>query len=175
MIGWTNDAHNLSLVAAAGHRRWILNPFATHMSYGQVYGYAAQKAFGFDREPDVLPLVEVDYIAFPYETYPFMLMDDDPPWSFSVVEDKISFWGNQHPYFDSATVSVTRVSDRTSLTVGNLYTDTRAFGVPNFLSWEVYGWKFDTLYRVEINNVAMQSGGTRSFSYQVYIDRAGLR
>ncbi len=175
MIGWTNDAHNLSLVAAAGHRRWILNPFATHMSYGQVYGYAAQKAFGFDREPTVSPLVEVDYIAFPYETYPFMLMDDDPPWSFSVVEDKSSFWNNQHPYFESATVSVTRVSDGTNLTVSNLYTDTTAYGVPNFLSWYVEDWKADTLYRVEINNVAMQRGGTRSFSYQVYIDRAGLR
>ena len=175
MIGWTNDAHNLSLVDAAGHRRWILNPFATHMSYGQVHGYAAQKAFRFDREPDVLPLVEVDYIAFPYETYPFMLMADDPPWSFSVVEDKNTFWNNQYPYFASTTVSVTRVSDGTSLLVSYPhYTDTSAFGVPNFLSWYVFDSEFDTLYQVEIDNVAMQSGGTRSFSYQVYIDREGL-
>ena len=175
MIGWTNDARNLSLVAAAGHRRWILNPFATYMSYGQVYGYAAQKAFGFGREPSVLPAIEVDYVAFPYETYPFTLMSDDPPWSFSVVEDKINFWNNQHPYFDSATVSVARVSDGTSLTVSNLYTDTTGYGVPNFLSWNVAAWEFDTLYQVEINNVAMRNGETRRFSYQVYIDRAGLR
>ena len=144
------------------------------MSYGQVNGYAAQKVFGFNREPDVLPLVEVDYIAFPYESYPFTLMYNDPPWSFSVVEDKSSSFGNWHPYFDNATVSVTRVSDGTNLTVSNLYTDTRGAGVPNFLSWQVDGWEFDTLYQVEINNVAMQSGGIRSFSYQVYIDRAGL-
>jgi len=70
---------------------------------------------------------------------------------------------------------VTRVSDGTSLTVNDLYTDTSGFGVPNFLSWEVDGWELDTLYRVEIDNVAMQSGGTQSFSYRVYIDRAGLR
>ena len=175
MIGWTNDAGNVSLVAAAGHRRWLLNPFATYMSYGQVYGYAVQKVFGFDREPSVLPIIEVDYIAFPYETYPFTLMADDPPWSFSVVEDKISSWDNLHSYFDSATVSVIRVSDGASLTVSDLYTDTIGYGVPNFLSWGVADWEFDTLYQVEINNVAMQSGGTRSFSYQVYIDRAGLR
>ena len=99
-----------------------------------------------------------------------------PPWSFSVVEDKISFWNNQHPYFESATVSVTRVSDGTRLLVSHPpYTDTRAFGVPNFLSWYVFDWEFDTLYHVEIDNVAMQSGGTQSFSYPVYIDRAGLR
>ena len=129
----------------------------------------------FGREPDITPQVEVDYIAFPYETYPFTLMSYDPPWSFSVVEDKSSSFGNWHPYFESATVSVTRVSDGTSLTVSDLYTDTSGFGVPNFLSWNVADWEFDTLYQVEINNVAMQRGGTRSFSYQVYIDRAGLR
>ena len=175
MIGWTNDAHNRSTVAAAGHRRWVLNPFATYMSYGQVYGHAVQKTFRFDSEPGVLPVIEVDYVAFPYETYPFTLMSDDPPWSFSVVEDKMSSWGNRHPYFDSATVSVIRVSDGASLTVSDLYTDTIGYGVPNFLSWGVADWEFDTLYQVEINNVAMQRGGTRSFSYQVYIDRAGLR
>ncbi len=174
MIGWTNDAHNAALVAAAGHRRWLLNPFATYMSYGQVGGKGVQKVLGFGREPHITPQVEVDYIAFPYETYPFTLMSDDPPWSFSMVEDKSSSFRNRHPYFDSATVSVTRVSDGTSLTVSNLYTDTRGFGVPNFLSWWVVDWEFDTLYQVEINNVAMQSGGTRSFSYQVYIDYAGL-
>ena len=40
MIGWANDARNRSLIAAVGHRRWLLNPFATYMSYGQVNGYA---------------------------------------------------------------------------------------------------------------------------------------
>ena len=173
MVGWTNDASNVSLVAAAGHRRWLLNPFATYMSYGQVEGYGVQKVFGFGREPTITPQVEVDYVAFPYETYPAVLMlGYRTPWSFSVVEDKSRSFGNWHPYFDSATVSVTRVSDGTSLTVSNLYTDTSGFvGVPNFLSWNVADWEFDTLYQVEINNVAMQSGETRSFSYQVYIDR----
>ena len=174
IVGWTNDAHNLSLVAAAGHRRWVLNPFAAYVSYGQVYGYAAQKVFGFDDEPSITPRIEVDYIAFPYETYPFHLVEDDPPWSFSVVEDKSRLWGNDHPYFDNTTVSVTRVSDGASLIISNRYTDTRGAGVPNFLSWQVEDWDYDTLYEVEINNVAMQSGGTRHFSYQVFIEHGNL-
>ena len=29
--------------------------------------------------------------------------------------------------------------------------------MPNFLSWQVAGWEYDTLYEVEISNVAMQS------------------
>ena len=173
MIGWTRDANNRSTVAAAGHRRWVLNPFTTYLSYGQVAGYAAQKTKDFDHEPAVTPLITVDYVAFPYKTYPAVLMEDDPPWSFSVIEDKIDKWGNKHPYFQLATVTVTRISDGRRMQVGRLYTDTKGYGVPNFLSWQVKGWEYDTPYQVTIRNVAMQSGKLQSFSYRVYIDRAG--
>ena len=42
------------------------------------------------------------------------------------------------------------------------------------LGWEVEEWKYDTLYQVEIDNVAMQSREPRSFSYEVFIERATL-
>jgi len=174
MVGWTNDARNVSLVAAVGHRRWLLNPFATYMSYGQVHGYAAQKVFGFDEEPVLVPEIEVDYVAFPYETYPFHLVAGDPPWSFSVIEEKLNIWANQHPYFENARIRVVRMSDDASLVITDRYTDTEGFGVPNLLSWQVEGWEFDTLYEVEISNVSMQSGETRRYSYPVFIDRANI-
>lgn len=169
MVGWANDAHNASLVAAAGHRRWLLNPFAVHLSYGQVQGYAVQKVFRFEGESASRPRIAVDYVAFPYETYPFHLVEDDPPWSFSVIEDKTSRGGNQHPYFAHATVRVTRVEDGTRLAVSRRYTDTEWIGVPNFLSWQVANWEYDTLYQVEIANVVMQSGAARTFAYPVLI------
>ena len=175
MIGWTHDAQNDSLVAAAGHRRWMLNPFATHMSYGQVYGHTVQKVFDFDHEPARTPFVTVDYVAFPYETYPAIFMADDPPWSFSVIEDKTKRGNNKHPYFQLATVTVTRVSDGARLPVGKLYMDTAWNGVPNFLSWQVEGWEYATPYQVTIRNVAMKSQKLRTFSYRVYIERAGGR
>ena len=174
MIGWANDARNLSLLAAVGHRRWLLNPFGAEMSYGQVNGYAAQKVFGFEEEEPITPQIEVDYVAFPYETYPFHLVEGDPPWSFSVIEDKRNIWGNTWEYFENADVSVTRVADDTSLPVSGLYTDTEGFGVPNLLSWQVEGWEYDTLYEVEISNVTLQNGVTRSYSYPVFIDRANI-
>ena len=173
MIGWTHDAQNDSLVAAAGHRRWMLNPFATHMSYGQVYGHTVQKVFDFDHEPAPAPLITVDYVAFPYETYPAIFMADDPPWSFSVIENKRDRGGNRHPYFQLATVTVTRVSDGARLPVGKLYMDTAWDGVPNFLSWQVESWEYNTPYHVTIRNVAMQSRQLRTYSYRVYIDRGG--
>ncbi len=174
MIGWTHDAQNDSLVAAAGHRRWMLNPFATHLSYGQVYGHTVQKVFDFDHEPALPPFVTVDYVAFPYETYPAIFMTDDPPWSFSVIEDKTKRGNNKHPYFQLATVTVTRVSDGAHLPVSKLYMDTAWNGVPNFLSWQVAGWEYDTPYHVTIRNVGMQTRQLQSYSYRVYIERAGV-
>ena len=128
VIDMTNDANNSTLVAAAGHRRWMLNPFATYMSYGQVEGAVALKVFGFDDEPVVRPQIEVEYVAFPYEIYPFNLLRDDPPWSFSVVEDKTKIWGNTWEYFDHAAVTVTRVYDGVSLAISNRYADTQGYG-----------------------------------------------
>ena len=47
--------------------------------------------------------------------------------------------------------------------------------MPNLLSWQVEGWEYDTLYEVEISNViACESGVTRSYSYQVFIERASI-
>ena len=93
MIGWTHDAHNVSLIAAAGHRRWVLNPFSRQFAYGQVEGFSAHKAFGYRREEFAgAAEIEVDFVAFPYEVYPFHLVEGDPPWSFSIIADKASFW-----------------------------------------------------------------------------------
>ena len=175
MIGWTHDAQSTSPVAGAGHRRWLLNPFVTYLSYGQVYGHTVQKVFDFDHEPAAAPLITVDYVAFPYETYPALFMADNPPWSFSVVENKTDRWKNKHAYFQLATVTVTRLSDGTRLRVSDVYTDTKGRGVPNFLSWQVAGWEYDTPYQVTIRNVAMQTRKLRSYSYQVVLDRAGTR
>ena len=47
-------------------------------------------------------------------------------------------------------------------------------GVPNLLSWQVEDGEYDTLYEVEISNVTLRSGVTRSYSYPVFIDRANI-
>ena len=35
-------------------------------------------------------------------------------------------------------------------------------------------WDYDTLYEVEIDNVAMRSGETRHFSYRVFIEHGDI-
>ena len=119
MVGWTNDAHNVGLVAAAGHRRWVLNPFSRQFAYGQVEGFAAHKVFGYRREPVGTAEIEVDFVAFPYEVYPFHLVEGDPPWSLSVIADKKSFWNNRGEYFRDAAITVTRMADDESLPISD--------------------------------------------------------
>ena len=174
MIRWTDDNGGPGVGNPAGHRRGILNPFLTYTSYGQVLGYAAQKVFGFEAEPVITPRIAVDYVAYPYETYPSNLVGRYTPWSFSVVEDKNNLRGNEHPYFDNATITVRRVSDGAGLIIRDRYSDTIGYGVPNVLSWQVEGWEHDTLYEVEISHVAMRSRATQSYSYPVLVDRANI-
>lgn len=174
MVSWTNDAHNVGLAAAAGHRRWVLNPFSCQFAYGQVEGFSAQKVFGYRREPVGTGEIEVDFVAFPYEVYPFHLVEGDPPWSFSVIADKASFWNNRGEYFRDAAITVTRIADDERLPISGRYTDTRAYGIPNFLSWQVHGWEYDTLYDVEIDNVVLRDGDRRRYVYAVFIERQGL-
>lgn len=178
MIGFVDDANNLGSLAAAGHRRFSLNPFLAYTSYGQVDGFSTQKVFGFDDEPDILPAIDVDYVALPFGDYPYLFMTrngaNSTPWSFTVVEDRQNIWSNQHDYFSEASVTVTRMADGAQLAVTDRYSDTRGIGVPNFLSWQVPDWELDTRYRVEIGNVGMLSGELRDFRYEVFIDYADL-
>lgn len=170
MVRWTHDAGNIGHIASVGHRRWVLNPFATYMSYGQVFGHSVHKVFGFDDEPPVSATVDVDYVAFPFQTYPALFMAPDPPWSFTVIEDRNDPWGNRYPYFEDAQIRITRPDTGESLVVTDR-APAPLGGVLNVLSWQVEGWEYDTLYEVEISNVVLQNGTTRDYSYPVFIDR----
>ena len=174
MVGWANDFNSRSFVESVGHRRALLDPFEFYFVYGQVYGYAAHKTFGFDREPRRTVQPEVDFVAFPYEIYPAPLVEGDPPWSFSVIEHTDEPRKNRFDYFQEATITVTRVEDGTELPITDRYAATLGGGLPNVLTWKVTHWQYDTLYEVEIGNVAMQSGDTRNFSYEVFIERDEL-
>ena len=174
MVGWANDFNSRGNVEAAGHRRFVIDPFAFYFAYGQVYGYAAHKAFRYDREPGRAAPLDVDFVAFPYEVYPFPLVQGDPPWSFSVIVDPDDYWANRGDYFREATITVTRVADDAALPITDQYTDTIGAGIPNFLSWQVEGWEYDTLYEVEIANVLLPGGRRASYSYSVFIERENL-
>lgn len=170
---WVDDATNASVVSAVGHRRWILNPFGKYTSYGQIDGFSTLKVVGFNDAS--ANDVNVEYVAFPYKRYPYILISNSSPWSFSIVEDRDDLYANTHDYFSNATVIVREKESGKSLTISKLYHDSIAYGVPNILTWSVSGWQKDTLYEVTISNVNMQSSNKSTFTYDVFIDYTALQ
>lgn len=173
VVEWIDDSSNASTVSAVGHRRWLLNPFGLYMSYGQIEGWSALKVFNFGDSAS--GTANVDFIAFPYKRYPYIFVNNKTPWSFTVIEDHNSNYGNAHEYFNNATISIIEKSSGKALNVSKKYSDAIAYGVPNILSWQVSNWKQDTLYEVTISNVNMQSGLNKSFTYDIYIDYQSLQ
>jgi hypothetical protein len=175
IFGWANDNNNVASLMAAGHRRWIVFPELGYISYGQVQGYAAQKVFGFGQPPATPVSPDIDYVAFPFKTFPYVLVsagDKPTPWSISIVPPN----GTNSPfnYFANATVTVENAESGASLPVHSQYSDTQRFGLANFLSWMVDGWEYDTHYTVTIDNISMPDGDIRKVQYAVLLDRFNL-
>ena len=175
LIGFIDDASNVSNISGVGHRRALLSPFLQYTSYGQVLGASAVKVYDFS-DNSTTPAQEIpDYIAFPYLHYPYVFFSDkttnkNTPWNLSIIEDKSSIWANQHDYFASANLSVSQKDNSQLMAIADMHTDTRGSGVPNNLSWNVTDWEYDTWYTVTISNIKYRSGETGSIQYDVYID-----
>ncbi len=175
MIGFIDDAFNVSSLAGVGHRRALLNPFLQFTSYGQVTGASAIKVFDFSDsvgiDADTIP----DFIAFPYLRYPYVFFSDKTrnkktPWNLIIIEDKTSLWANQYNYFTDIELNITQKATGQLMQIDNLHIDTTATGIPNNLSWTVADWQYDTWYTVTVNNIRYRSGKMGSIQYDVLID-----
>ncbi len=175
-LGWVNDNYNISSLMEAGHRRWVLYPHLGYTSYGQARGYSSMKVFGFHQPPAVPVSPELEYVAMPYQNYPYVMVSMGSartPWSISMVPP--AGVSSNFDYFSAATVSVTNTATGAPLTVHSLHRDNRGYGLANFLSWMVEGWNHDTAYTVTINNVRKRDGSFQTISYPVEIDLAELQ
>jgi len=175
VFGWTNDNFNLAALMEAGHRRWMLFPELGYVTYGQVLGFSALKVFGYGMAPSKPVPADLEYVAMPFESYPYVLVSrgaKPTPWSISMVPPT-GMSGNFN-YFQNATVKVTEIDSGISLPVQNLHKDNKGFGLANFLSWMVEGWKYDTPYKVKISGISMPGGGSRDIEYPVVIDLYNL-
>ncbi|MEM9254730.1 MAG: hypothetical protein AAGA91_04740 [Pseudomonadota bacterium] len=173
-LSWVNDNNNVSSLMAAGHRRWVLYPYLSISAYGQVAGYSSMKVFGFDSSPAVDLADELEYIAVPYQTYPYVLVSKGSrptPWSLTMVPASGS---GSYNHFSNASVSVVETSSGNSLSVHSQYYDNRGYGMRNFLSWMVDGWEYDTEYTVTVESVNTPTNPSRTIEYRVEIDREEL-
>jgi hypothetical protein len=171
IIRWIDDKFNVSNVMGVGHRRWALYPKLGYISYGQVKGASAQKVVNFGQEPMEYPPQNLQFVAFPYGTYPYLLAEkaDKPtPWSLSLTPS--GYDGYQYEYFRNAAVTVSDWYTGVELKAHSLYTDYRYAGTPNLLSWLVDDYEYDKTYRVRISNITYPDGQQQSLEYYVYLD-----
>jgi hypothetical protein len=171
IIGWVDDEFNNSNVMGVGHRRWALYPKLGYVAYGQVKGASAQKVFRFGREPAENPPPDLQFVAFPYRTYPYLLLgkaDKPTPWSVSLTPSGYDDY--QYEYFRNAAVTVSDWYTGVELKAHSLYTNIERFGTPNLLSWLVDDYEYDKTYRVRISNITYPDGQQFYLEYYVHLD-----
>jgi uncharacterized protein YkwD len=171
ILGGLMDEVSNIVANNVGHRRWILDPFATTFSYGrtvvsgstgQILDFAALKVFnnsGSAPAGGVLPA----FIAYPYGDYPARYFKTNSLLSFGVIANASSRYANTAVSYANATVRVT-VHNGAELTVSNISSDTAGYGLPNNLQFAVAGLTTGTSYDVTIANVSV-NGVAKSYSY----------
>lgn len=153
-----------------GHRRWILDPFGSRMSFGRVAytlasgngaDFAAMKVFNFTGNAPV-PTSLPPFVAYPYGDYPARFFDTRALLSFSAIPDATSSFANSRVDYSGATVTVK--SGDSALAVSNISYDTVGYGVPNNIQFAVAGLQPNVRYDVTIANVLVR-GAPTSYNY----------
>jgi uncharacterized protein YkwD len=169
VIGWLTDIDNIT-ANNIGHRRWLLYPFLSTISYGRVAGLYQPSGRADAASIKVINSAQntsgtlPDFVAYPYGNYPARYFNTSALLSFSVIADKRqNFGANEQVSFTNATVSVA-VHNGAVMTVSNIASDNQGYGLPNSLQWNVAGLQANTDYDVTIGNVRV-NGAVRNYSY----------
>ena len=161
MILWLIDDN----VPSLGHRRWLLDPFLSTISYGAVGGIPKSGSWNWaqagvvkviggpsaDLSAQTLPQV----IAYPMGDYPSKWVKKDWYLSASILVDPSSPWNNGNVNFKNADITVNGPSG--SLSISDVMADNVGYGIPNNIQWKVSGLKDNTEYTVTFSNVLINS------------------
>lgn len=163
-------------VATLGHRRWLIDPWLSEISFGRVDGNtfgsnttgAAIQVIG-GRQQDISDS-DIEFVAYPFENYPSELFNDDVMMSLSVVADRRQKFANanQTVDFSGASIEVTGVHG-TSLPVSSIAWDNDGYGVPNNLRWQVGNTGSDDAFNVSVKNVKVVGINTE-FNWSFRLD-----
>lgn len=157
-----------------GHRRAIINPFVSQISFGRVDGkpkVSSQNSFAsamtlkyLDNLNQTVSDMDIEYVAYPYHDYPPLLVDKTFYLSFHAVYDKVNWWNNNKVDYSGAQITVTGPNN-TQLNVHSATSDNVGWGgLSNALVWKVDGMQDGITYNVSITNVKINNQ-TKSYSY----------
>jgi len=178
LIGWMIDDKNLG-GDNLGHRRAILNPFVTTISFGRVDGYMPETTtvaytsmnlnYGLQNLNADLTNTDLEFVAYPYGGYLKELVNKDYFLSFHAFYDKKNWFNNKNVDYKNAIIEVTNTSTHAKMTVTDqLYDNDSWGGIQNQLQWKVVGLEDDITYEVEIKNVDV-NGTIKDYKYDFTI------
>ncbi|NOZ12911.1 MAG: CAP domain-containing protein [Acidobacteria bacterium] len=159
-----------------GHRRWLLNPFLTSISFGRVDSISNKgkrwelitgAALAYNSGRSVKELPRNFFVACPYGNYPASLFDPNEVFSFSAVPISANVFGNRFVNFEKAVITI-KDEHGNILKVHDIKWDNVAYGVPDVLMWRTPGVKPGILYNVTISNVFF-GNSPRNYHYSFRI------
>lgn len=182
IIGWLIDDHSLNAQTSAGHRRAILNPFVNGVAYGRVDGNpkvsgkenyfcvgSAMKYNYYSKE--AVGLVN-DFVAYPYQNYPPILVNKQFYLSFMAVTDKKELWNNRVDYTNVTITMKTETGE--NVAVSGIESDNEGWGsFPNAIHWKAAGLKDGVKYFVEIKGVKYRDEN-KEYSYWFKLTDEGV-
>jgi len=151
-----------------GHRRWFIDPWLNSIAFGRAdysdgHGHfvlgSAVKVINRDDPNDQQDIsdTDIEFVAYPFETYPAELYNDNVMMSFTVIKDKFSKYSNGTGIvFSTATIAIVDQNNKT-MKVKNIEFDTDGYGVPNNLRWYAEGIKPNVKYNVTVSNVMINN------------------
>lgn len=172
ITGWMWDNNSANAPDRCGHRRAIINPFVTAISFGRVDGpsnvggnWCTAMALKYmDNVNGNLQSKPIEFVAYPYEAYPIELVDKTWYLSFSPFYDMTGWSRNTNIDYTNAQISVTTESQQT-MNVHDIIWDFEGWGaVNNNLRWKVDNLQNEVKYLVNIKNINV-NGMNKDYSY----------
>lgn len=172
ITGWMLDNNSANAVDRCGHRRAIINPFVTAISFGRVDGKSnvgSQWCIGMalkymDNVGGSIQSRPVEYVAYPYQSYPPELVDKSWYLSFSPFYNMNSWSGNSNIDYNNAQITVTTESGQ-PMNVHSIIWDFEGWGaVQNNIRWKVDNMQNEVKYIVNIKNIVV-NGSNKDYQY----------
>lgn len=172
VTGWMQDNQSANAVDRCGHRRAIINPFVTRISFGRVDGQSnVSSNWGISMALKYMDNVDgdistrpIEFVAYPYQAYPPALVDKSFYLSFSPFYDMTAWYKNTNIDYTNAQITV-KTEDGTPLNVNSIIWDFEGWGaVHNNLRWKVDGLQNEVKYIVDIKNILV-NGQSKDYNY----------
>ena len=171
LANWLIEKNSPSI----GHRRYILSPFLTKASYGEVsntdaksfpaiVGAAMKTVYPYESQK-LTTTVEKGVIAYPYHNYPKKFFLKSEPLSLSILVNPQNAYANNKVDFSQAKLTVTKRDNQQVQSISNIQYDNINYGlVANNLQFHFSSMEYDMIYDVNVTSVLVD-GKVEEYSY----------